>query len=172
MLDDGRAGGIIANADCPETVAHCIANARYQPDGIRSYGGQRFGLRPQPAAVRDIKPKVYVIIETAGATATLEQIAMLPGLAGLVLGPGDLALSLGLELRDAHTSATWHQIMDDILRTALRHGIEAWAWANDGVEAADWAAKGFHRVSVASDMAILRMALGTEYSRARGQSTV
>ena len=171
MLDHGLTGAIIAVVDSPGQVAHCIANARYQNDGVRSYGGQRFGLRPQPDRVRTIQPPIYVIIETKGAIETLDEIGALPGLAGMVLGPADLSLALDLELSEAPNAPIWHDTMARILEVAHRNGIQGWAWASDGEDAAGWAAKGWDRVSVGSDVSMLRASVARELAIARSANT-
>src|SRR5262245_65315633 len=51
VLDHGASGVVLAMASEPEAVRGAVARARYQPQGSRSYGGQRYGLRPEPADV-------------------------------------------------------------------------------------------------------------------------
>jgi 4-hydroxy-2-oxoheptanedioate aldolase len=171
LLDYGLQGAIVANVASPEQVSDAVAITRYQPDGTRSYGGQRFGLRPQPERVRTIQPKVYVIVETKPASDALDDIAATPGLAGLVLGPGDLSLALGVEVQEWATSPIVARAMERVRLAAVEHGIEAWAWATDGEDADAWAGRGYHRVSVGSDMAHLRAALESELARARGKDS-
>src|SRR2546425_209607 len=95
FLDFGVSGVIVAVVESAASAAAAIDAARYQPDGIRSYGGQRYGLRAEPSKVRSIKPAIYAMIETAGGVDELDAIAATPGLAGLFVGPMDLALALG-----------------------------------------------------------------------------
>ena len=45
VLDHGAAGIVLAMASEPEVVAAAIERARYQPEGRRSFGGQRYGMR-------------------------------------------------------------------------------------------------------------------------------
>ena len=48
VLDHGASGIVLAMASEPAVVAAAIERARYQPQGKRSYGGQRYGMRPEP----------------------------------------------------------------------------------------------------------------------------
>src|SRR5262245_64613716 len=41
VLDHGASGVVIAMASSVDLVRAAVALARYQPDGVRSYGGQR-----------------------------------------------------------------------------------------------------------------------------------
>jgi 4-hydroxy-2-oxoheptanedioate aldolase len=143
--------------------------ARYQPDGRRSFGGQRFGLRRPQQAARDIRPKVFAIIETQGTVRALEDVAAIPQLAGLVTGPGDLSLSLGIDPDNWDSDPTVAALLQRILDVGHGAGKEVWAWAGDGAAAQVWARRGFDRVSIGSDMALLRMSLARELARAKGQ---
>jgi 4-hydroxy-2-oxoheptanedioate aldolase len=169
LFDFGLHGAIVANVVNEDQVAHAVSLARYQPLGSRSYGGQRFGLRAEPAMVRTIQPKVCAMIETLGAVQTLEGIASTPGLAGLMAGPGDLSLALGLEIREWATSPVAAEVMERVRTGARTRGLEAWAWTGGGDQAAEWAARGYDRVSVGSDVSHLRLALQSELAIARGQ---
>ena len=44
FLDFGASGVIVAMVDDAEVARRVVSLARYQPDGIRSYGGRRYGL--------------------------------------------------------------------------------------------------------------------------------
>jgi 2-keto-3-deoxy-L-rhamnonate aldolase RhmA len=92
----------------PATAADAVALSRYQPEGRRSYAGQRYGLHPEPPDVREVRPLVYAMIETAAALDVVESIAATSGLAGVFVGPADLALALVDDGRLAtHLSAVY-----------------------------------------------------------------
>ena len=77
-----------ASSSLPETVRR----ARYQPEGVRSFGGQRYGLRSAPANPAEIRPHVYPMIEDRRALADISAIAAVKGISGLHIGPVDLGL--------------------------------------------------------------------------------
>ena len=64
VLDHGASGIVLAMASEPEVVAAAIERARYQPEGKRSYGGQRYGMRPEPSDPADVRPAIFAMIET------------------------------------------------------------------------------------------------------------
>ena len=171
LLDHGLTGGIVANIRSPEEVVTAISHARYQDEGVRSFTSQRFGLKRAPADIHALRPPVYVIIETLEALENLEAIAAVPGLAGFVLGPNDLSMAMGLQPAEAADSARWRDALDHVLDVALTHGLEGWAWAGDGADAATFVQKGWHRVSVGTDITALRAGLSRELAIARGDST-
>src|SRR5262245_17376572 len=48
LLDHGAAGVVVAMASSAALAAEAVRRARYQPEGVRSFGGQRYGLRAAP----------------------------------------------------------------------------------------------------------------------------
>jgi len=87
---------VVAMASSPEIVAAAIDRARYAPHGHRSYGGQRFGMRAEPADLAEVRPAIYAMLEDRRGVEAAREIAAVPGLAGLHIGPVDLGLGLGL----------------------------------------------------------------------------
>jgi 4-hydroxy-2-oxoheptanedioate aldolase len=191
VLDMGASGVIVAMVEDAATVERAVKASRYQPWGDRSYGGQRYGMRPEPADLADVRPEIFAMVETRGALDAVEEIARVPGLAGLFVGPVDLALAVGedaslsgeltsvyvapkqgasvahpLEQAEGHP---WRLALARIRDAARAAGIEAGMFAVGGADAAYWGAFGFDRVVVASDVALLRGALEREVALGRGQ---
>jgi 4-hydroxy-2-oxoheptanedioate aldolase len=169
ILDSGATGVIIATVGDVATAQRAISLTRYQPEGMRSYGGQRFGLRPEPHMPTDVRPEVWVMIETLDGVRNVGAIAATPGLAGLYIGPADLALAYGLKPGTGPASPQWRSAVDGIVAAAHDHGIEVGTFAPDGTAAKKLLDGAFDRVVVASDLAIMRLALARECAMARGQ---
>jgi 4-hydroxy-2-oxoheptanedioate aldolase len=191
VLDFGASGVIVAMVETPDAARHAVSLTRYQPDGTRSYGGRRHGLSPEPDELRDVRPHVHLMIETRGAIERLDEIAAVPGLAGLFVGPVDLALASGAtgplarrysaELADESPSAAgavadtgesrvpseWKEACARVVQAAHANGLEAGTFALGGTDARYWTAAGFDRVVIASDIALLRAALAKELDLAK-----
>jgi 4-hydroxy-2-oxoheptanedioate aldolase len=190
VLDMGASGVILAMVEDAGTVERAVRASLYQPAGDRSYGGQRYGMRAEPANLADVRPQLFPMIETRGGLDAVEAIARVPGLAGLLVGPVDLALALGEDaavtgeltsvyvspkqgasVADALADAEghpWRLALDRVRDAAHAAGIEAGMFAVGGADAAYWSEAGFDRIVVASDIALLRGALEREVSLARG----
>lgn len=93
--DLGAAGVVVPMVSTPEAAREAVEACRYPPHGIRSFGPLR-GFNG-PGTVTD-DPLCLVMIETVEAMENLDAIAATPGLDGLLVGPVDLALSMGHEL--------------------------------------------------------------------------
>ena len=94
LLDQGAAGIVLAMVSGPDHVAAAVSRARYQPEGRRSYGGQRYGLRAEAADVATIRPGIYAMVEGRAGVARMAEIAGVPGIAGVMSAPSISALIL------------------------------------------------------------------------------
>ena len=78
VLDQGASGVVVAMASSTALVEEAVRRARYAPEGVRSYGGQRYGMRPEPDDVSEIRPLVYPMIEDRRGVADISAIAAVP----------------------------------------------------------------------------------------------
>ena len=95
-LDAGAVAIIVPLVNNAQDAADAVRYAKYPPHGIRSYGPMRSALRVGPVpAEADTTTLVFAMIETPGGLDNVEEIAAVPGLDGLYVGPSDLALAIG-----------------------------------------------------------------------------
>ncbi len=104
VLDAGADAVIVAMVESAEQAAAAVAATRYAPAGVRSFGPLRASLGLDPAA-HEAGTSVFAMIETARGLSALDEICAVPGLAGVYVGPADLAISLGHGLADAWTTS-------------------------------------------------------------------
>jgi 2-keto-3-deoxy-L-rhamnonate aldolase RhmA/NAD(P)-dependent dehydrogenase (short-subunit alcohol dehydrogenase family) len=95
-LDAGALGVIVPLVESAAEAAAAVASAKYPPAGRRSGGG----VRPLKdfkayAAAANERLLVAVMIETAAGVENAAAIAAVPGVDLVLIGSGDLALSLG-----------------------------------------------------------------------------
>lgn len=167
LCDHGASGVIVAMVEGPDVVARAVADARYQPEGRRSYGAQRCGLRAEPRDVASVRPAVYAMIEDRRGLEHVEEIASVPGLAGLHIGPVDLGLGLGLGL--VRGDPAWRRAVERIRDVAHSVHLPVAIHAVSGRDGASWAADGFDDVVIASDITLLRGAMARELAAAHGE---
>lgn len=95
-LDAGALGIIVPMVNTPEQAQKAVAYCRYPPDGDRSSGGirrDRYGADYIEAANSEIM--LTIMIETRQAVEAVDEIISVPGIDCVMIGPGDLAMSLG-----------------------------------------------------------------------------
>jgi 4-hydroxy-2-oxoheptanedioate aldolase len=166
-MDFGLKGIVVATVDDAEAAARAVSFTRYQPSGIRSYGGARMGLGHEPDDVGEVLPKVWPMIETADGAKNSDAIAAVPGVTGLLVGPADLSRAYGLPPSHRSKDSRWNDALARVVEVCGSRGIASGMNANDGEDAAHWAAQGFDYVVIASDIAHLRAALARQLAIAR-----
>jgi 4-hydroxy-2-oxoheptanedioate aldolase len=166
-LDFGLKGIIVATVDDAEVARRAVDFTRYQPSGIRSYSGARYGLTHEPRDVGEVRPAVWAMIETADGAQNIEAIAAIPGITGLLVGPADLSRPYGLPQGHRSEDARWNDALARVVKTCRIRGLASIMNARDGNDARQWADICFDHIVIASDIAHLRGALESELSIAR-----
>lgn len=101
-LDHGANGIMVPMVNSGREAIEAVSSAKYPPAGKRGAGSWRASNYYQREAEyrKDANSSLAVVlqIETREALNNLEDIASTPGVDALFIGPGDLALSLGMEM--------------------------------------------------------------------------
>ena len=91
--------------------------------------------------------------ETREALEQIEEIAAIPGVDGIFVGPCDLSIALGIPLQ--FDDPLLLDACERVLRACKQNGIEAYIFAGNMADARKWAAKGFDSVTYGLDAAVL-----------------
>lgn len=163
-LDLGAAGVVVPLVNTAADAEEAVKAARYPPRGMRSFGPVRSFYSVQDESE---DPLCIAMIETAEALGNLEEIAATPGLDGLLVGPVDLALSLG------HGPALQMppQVLDAIGTIAAccrRHGLIAASVSIGPDNAAEQLARGVTFLTSGADSLFMRRGAEEEIKRLRG----
>lgn len=130
-LDGGAEGILFPRIRTVEEVREAVALCRYPPDGIRGLGPGRAGgygvnmLDYAATANREIM--VMIQVETMEAVENIEEIAAVPGVDLLFIGPGDLSQVLGFpgEMHHPRILEIGKQVMSVCYKHAVHFGILA-----------------------------------------------
>ncbi len=133
-LDYGSSVVIAPMVNSVEQAKALVKSAKYPPLGQRSWGGYAMVQASGKSAASYLKDAnrdtfVFAMVETQEALDLVEQIAAVPGLDGLFVGPSDLsiALSKGAELN--RVSAANLTAMKKIHEIAKKNGLVSGAFA-------------------------------------------
>jgi 4-hydroxy-2-oxoheptanedioate aldolase len=154
LLDHGASGVVVAMASGTALVEEAVRRARYQPEGVRSYGGERYGLRTVRTPVSEIRPQVYPMIEDRRGVDDIEAITRVKGIAGLHIGPVDLGLGLDLDRDDPRYADALVTII--AAGHAARLPVTMHAVRPD--DASRWFKMGFDELVLTADIELLRSA--------------
>ncbi len=157
VLDMGAGGIVVPHIDDVAAALNVLQAARF-------VGGRRgislsarfghYGTRPRAEAIADADGSLVICqIESGPAVEAIEEIAMVPGLGGLLIGRSDLALSLGL---DSARHPVVMQAVTRIIAAASRSSVPVLMACADEAEMAAFVALGAHGFVVGSDQSLLR----------------
>ena len=101
-LDVGAMGVIVPHVETPEEATRIADACRFPPRGHRSVAGpspaNRYRVMPQRELLDafDEQTTVAVMLETPDAVARADEIAAVPGVDMVMLGPHDLTAEMGI----------------------------------------------------------------------------
>jgi 2-keto-3-deoxy-L-rhamnonate aldolase RhmA len=163
VLDLGAEGIIVPQVATAEDARKAVAACLYPPEGVRGFGPRRpsrYGRRSGPEFCRELNQKMICVlqIEHGDAVQNIDQIVAVEGVTSLVIGPNDLAGSLG------HTGEPRHpdvlRAIDVVLASAGRRGLPVGIGIGiDSQIAREWVNKGMQWVAIGSDSSLLLSAL-------------
>lgn len=169
VLDAGADAVIVAMVERPEQAAAAVAATRYAPRGVRSFGPLRASMGVDPAAL-EARSSVFAMVETVAGAAAIDDICAVDGLAGIYVGPADLAISMGHPPVSAWTQPQVRDMMLRIHATASAAGLTTGVHANSGVLGNELAQHGFRMITLASESQALRRGALAHLAEATGQT--
>ncbi|MFS4467475.1 HpcH/HpaI aldolase family protein [Maribacter sp. 2210JD10-5] len=126
VLDMGAHGIMCPHVDSAAEAALATKAMRYAPEGLRGVAkmvrATNFGTDFDSYHANQAKNLISVIqIETAEAVERIEEIAQVPDIDVLFIGPADLSMSLGVFGQLEHP--TYLEAEEKIIKTAQKAGI-------------------------------------------------
>jgi 2-dehydro-3-deoxyglucarate aldolase/4-hydroxy-2-oxoheptanedioate aldolase len=99
VLDAGAQTIMVPFIQTADEARQAVSFARYPPEGVRGvaavHRGSRFGKAPDYLKRANDQIAVIVQLETPDAIERLPEIATVPGVDALFVGPGDLSAAMG-----------------------------------------------------------------------------
>ena len=151
-----------------------VAAAKFPPQGRRGFGS--------PFALHTFEPGLtltdylqqandslltMVQIETREALESVEEIAPLVDV--VFVGPFDLGNNIGRPIIGGNMHTELDQAIERILKAAVAVGKKCGIYCTSGEQAKQYADKGFHMISVATDYSTLGAAMTDTLAIARGE---
>lgn len=160
LLDIGAHSLMFPYIQNAEEARRAVASTRYPPEGVRGVAGMSRATRFGGVSdyFRDAASEVCVVlqIETVEAVERLAEIAAVPGVDSIFIGPGDLSASMG------HVGQTGHPEVQVALAAAAKAckgaGKPAGILASNARQAADYLGYGYDWVAVGSDLGVMMAA--------------
>ncbi len=169
VLDVGAAGVIVPMVNTAEDAARAVAAARYPPLGTRSWGPRRVSWLGGPAEYARLANDAITVltqVETAEAVKNLDDILAVPGLDGVMVGPSDLAISLGYG--DDRNNPEVLDVIQKVLDRCLARNVPFGFFAGSTEQAGYWIGRGSRITTCSADVAAVVSGMATLASALRG----
>jgi 4-hydroxy-2-oxoheptanedioate aldolase len=168
MADAGAAGIVSPGCESADEARALVAATRFAPAGTRGacpiVRAAAHSLKPWAQAVDDPRAVGAVaLVETPAGVACCEAIAATEGLAGLMVGPFDLSVAMGLAGQVEHGQV--QAAITRVLQAARAAGVPAWmpvfAPQREALQAqlARWGALGVRHFVIGADKIVAGRAL-------------
>jgi 2-keto-3-deoxy-L-rhamnonate aldolase RhmA len=154
VLDLGAEGVLVPDVRTGADGEAAVRSSRYPPEGARGFGPRRasrlHGDRVDYLRRANDEIAVIAMLESAEAVENAEAIVKVPGLSGVFIGMGDLAVSLG------HLHDMGHPDVDAaavrIARAATGQGLPFGVFTATEAAAGRWIERGAQLVTLGSDL--------------------
>jgi 2-dehydro-3-deoxyglucarate aldolase/4-hydroxy-2-oxoheptanedioate aldolase len=172
VLDIGAAGVIVPLIRTGEDARRAVTACLYPPAGIRGFGPRRpsnYGRLSGPEFCQAANDSMIVMvqIEHVEAVKNLDEILAVPGLTGIMIGPNDLAGSMGFIGQPNRPEV--RQAMETVIAKARRKGIPVgYASGADPDDLLEWVKKGAQWLLMGGDFSLMVRAATEVVERVRG----
>lgn len=156
-LDAGADWVIVPLVETVDEARRAVDAAYYPPRGRRSWGPLTpLWARPTPdAAGANAVGRVWIMIETVAGLEAVEDLVAVPGVAGVLVGPNDLSLSLGIDQGAMLADTSSGSPLQRILAAARAAGVATGAFGGTHERGDRMIAQGYEWVVVGTDAAAL-----------------
>jgi 4-hydroxy-2-oxoheptanedioate aldolase len=160
VLDTGAWGVVVPMVNSKAEAEAVVNAARYAPKGNRSIGGQTHAMNfaTDPAtyyAKANDEILITVMIEHVDAVAAVDEIAAVPGIDVIFIGPNDLHNSMGKPPAFESDAPEFLAAVDAVLRAAKKNDIAPGIHVADMAAAKRRLAQGFQFIAIASEAGLM-----------------
>ena len=162
VLDAGAYGVICPQLETAQDCKQFVDACRYAPEGRRSWGPTRGLMYGGADYFKGYKENVITValIETARGVENMREIAAMPGLDMLYVGPNDLTIDYGGEPTYIASDPSVLKAMELSIELAREYSIFCGTYAGSVEVALAAVAKGYNLVSVGYASKIMVKAAG------------
>ncbi|KAK0640042.1 Cytochrome P450 monooxygenase gsfF [Lasiodiplodia hormozganensis] len=173
-LDAGAHGICVPLLNTADDARKLVSSAKFPPQGKRGFSPElaigKFASKRTGDYLLQANDALVTIaqIETKEALDNVDEIAAVPGIDVLFIGPFDLANDIGHPIIGGIMHDELKAAFDRIYKAATDNGKWAGIYCNNGTEGHEYAQKGFHMVSIGADLVDIPSHFDNALCMARG----
>lgn len=177
-LDAGAHGICVPLLYTADDARKLVSSTKFPPQGTRGFGSPfpmgKFSNQSTVEYLVEANDALVTIaqIETKEALENVNEIAAVPGIDVLLIGPFDLGNNIGHPILDGTMHDNLKAAIDRIHKAAVDNGKRTGMYCTTGEQSYEYAQKGFHMISVAADMLAIPNYFNSVLSTARGESAI
>jgi len=160
FLDIGFYNFLIPFIESAEEARRAVAATRYPPEGIRGVAGMHrsnlYGTVPDYLKTINDNICVLLQIESQAGVDAIDEIAAVPGVDGIFIGPSDLAAALGHLGNPGHPDV--QKTIRHLYERASAHGKAVGILAPVVEDARRYIDMGMHFIAVGTDLGVFKQA--------------
>lgn len=158
VLDAGALGVMFPFTNTPELARQAVAACKYPPEGLRGAGPGLAAFRwPAPEGYFQFANRnvmVITIVETAEGVENIDEIAAVPGVDVIFIGPLDLSFSLGVGGQTGHPKV--NEAIAKIVAAAKRHNKFLGRPGGSAEQIREYMSQGFLFFQGTSELGLMR----------------
>ncbi|PYH28137.1 HpcH/HpaI aldolase family protein [Aspergillus neoniger CBS 115656] len=182
-LDSGAHGILVPVLESVQDARNIVKYSKFPPLGTRGFepllAVEKFAQQhPHGGGVRQLTGREYleqantslviaVQIETRSALDQVKEIAAVPGIDVLFIGPFDLGVSIGHPIVNGRMDEVLIDSIISVHEAAQSAGKRAGIYCDSGQDAKEWADRGFLMNSAVTDLIGLQQVMSQEFEAAR-----
>ena len=159
VLDVGAQGLLVPWINNAQQAEAAVQAVKYPPRGLRGFGPRRasnYGLDKEYVATANDETLVVVQIETAEAVENFEKIVAVDGVDAYLIGPNDLANSMGYLGQPYHPEM--EKVIADLAERGKKAGVPAGIIASGPEQTQQRIDQGFQMINIAGDLFLMQEA--------------
>jgi 4-hydroxy-2-oxoheptanedioate aldolase len=154
-LDGGAHGVVVPWVNTVAEAEQAVSACRYPPVGTRGFGPYRSWAFKEDPEVMNAEIVCAIQIETIGAVERLDEILQVPGVDATLIGPADLALSMGIPVKGDNPHPDHVAACAEVLAASQRNGVAPGIYTSGAAEAARRVEEGWRFISAANESQLL-----------------
>lgn len=172
-MDAGADGVVVPRVESARTAREAVSWVKFPPEGRRGFGIASVVTDYEPLSIAEAiehlnaNSLVLIQVETRAGVEAVSEIAAVPGVDAVVIGPADLSISLGIPGQTQHPA--FIEALECVIAACRAAGIASGMFVSDPAVAREWLARGMQWFNCGNDEGLIMQGAAGMLKRLRGE---